>query len=120
MNAYSEQHPTGPPMDDAFYKLIRTTFRTRRAKPATQGELLEMYGSLVKSCTSRKFANCNHGLTTINEKTVKQALELNRFKNPFCLGLSEDAIQTFGIEVKQVPAKGNCRDVGADIDLFID
>jgi hypothetical protein len=85
-------------MSDEFYRLIRTVFRTKLAKPTNQQELIEFYGALVKSTTSRKFININHGQIKINTDYVTEHLELNEFKNERRSGFSPEAKTHFGFE----------------------
>jgi hypothetical protein len=85
-------------MSDECYRLVRTVFRTKLAKPTNQQELIEFYGALVKSTTSRKFININHGQITINTDYVAEHLELNEFKNEKRTGFSPEAKQHFGFE----------------------
>ena len=44
-------------MDDAFYNLIKTVFRTKLQKPTTPEEVVKFYGALVKSATCRNLIN---------------------------------------------------------------
>jgi hypothetical protein len=83
-------------MSDEFYRLIRTVFRTKLAKPTNQQELIDFYGALVKSTTSRKFININHGQIKINTEFIAEHLELNEFKNEKRTGFSLEAKQHFG------------------------
>jgi hypothetical protein len=85
-------------MSDEFYRLIRTVFRTKLAKPTSQQELIEFYGALVKSTTSRKFININHGQIKINTEFVSEHLQLNQFKNERRSGFSPEAQTHFGFE----------------------
>jgi hypothetical protein len=53
INVWAPQSPTNTEMDDAFYRLIKTVFRTKLPKPTTPEELVKFYGALIKSATSR-------------------------------------------------------------------
>ena len=57
INVWTPQCPTNTDMDDAFYSLIKTVFRTKLPKPTTPQELVKFYGALVKSATTRKLIN---------------------------------------------------------------
>ena len=98
MNIWSPQPPTKTDMSDDFYRLVRTVFRTKLAKPTNQQELIEFYGALVKSTTCRKFININHGQIKLNPEFVAEHLELNEFKNEKRTGFSFEAKQHFGFE----------------------
>jgi hypothetical protein len=87
-------------MDDAFYKLIKTVFRTQVPKPTTPNELVQFYGTLVKSTTNRNFVNVTNGKVTINDETAQHHLNLNMFKNIDRTGFSPEAQQHFNIEPK--------------------
>jgi hypothetical protein len=78
--------------------MVRTVFRTKLAKPTTSQELVEFYGALVKSTTSRKFININHGQIKLNTDYVTEHLELNEFNNEKRTGFSLEATQHFGFE----------------------
>jgi hypothetical protein len=86
-------------MKDEFYRLVRTVFRTKLAKPTNAQELVEFYGALVKSVTCRKFININHGQIKINTDFVTEHLELNAFKNEHRTGFSPEAQTHFGFEI---------------------
>jgi len=100
MNIWEPQAPTKTDMTDEFYRLVRTVFRTKLAKPTNAQELIEFYGALVKSATWRKFINVNHGQIKINTDYVAEHLELNEFKNPNRNGFSTQAMTHFGIQVQ--------------------
>jgi hypothetical protein len=70
MNIWSPQSPTKTDMSDECYRLVRTVFRTKLAKPTNQQELIAFYGALVKSTTCRTFININHGQIKINTDYV--------------------------------------------------
>jgi hypothetical protein len=98
IDIWSPQTPTKTDMSDEFYRLVRTVFRTKLAKPTNAQELVEFYGALVKSTTSRKFININHGQIKINTDYVTEHLELNEFKNERRSGFSPEAQKHFGFE----------------------
>ena len=66
INIFDPQTPTKTEMDDSFYKLVKTVFRTKRAKPTNAKELIEFYGALIKSATCRKFVNVSKGQVKVN------------------------------------------------------
>ena len=112
INVWTPQAPTIVVMDDAFYKLIKTVFRTQVPKPTTPNELVKLYGTLVKSTTNRNFVTATKGQVTINEETVQHHLNLNMFKNIDRLGFSPEAKHHFDIEPNQLSYQD-----GADLGL---
>ena len=103
INSWTPQAPTKTEMKDEFYRLVRTVFRTKLAKPTTSKEIVAFYGALVKSATCRNFINIKKGEITINTDFVTEHLELNAFKNEKRTGFSIEAKKHFGIETNEVP-----------------
>ena len=103
INIWTPQAPTKTEMKDEFYRLVRTVFRTKLAKPTTSKEIVAFYGALVKSATCRNFINIKKGEITINTDFVTEHLELNAFKNEKRTGFSIEAKKHFGIETNEVP-----------------
>ena len=101
-------------MDDKFYNLIRTVFRTKLAKPTNAQELVEFYGALVKSATCRKFVNVSKGQIKINTDYVAEHLELNEFKNPNRNGFSAQAQKHFELPTQEVQDIVGGGDFGLD------
>jgi hypothetical protein len=89
-------------MSGEVYRLIRTVFRTKLAKPTNGQKLNEFYGALVKSTTSRKLININHGQIKIITDYVTEHLELNEFKNPNRTGFSPEAQKHFELPTQEV------------------
>ena len=118
LNVWGQSVPTQSEMNEDFYRLIKTTFGTKLARPTTAEQVFKMYANLVKSCASRQFINCNHGSITVNQNVVQQHSELNKFKNPKCTGFSEQAIQTFNIQVQEQTLYSDS--FSADLDYFVD
>ena len=100
-------------MDDAFYNLIKTAFRTKLQKPTTPEEVVKFYGALVKSATCRNLINVKKNVIKINDELAMYHLELNSYKNTRRLGFSPEAKQYFGIESNEVPYM-NGADLGLD------
>ena len=90
-------------MDDAFYNLIKTAFRTKLQKPTTPEEVIKFYGALVKSATCRNLIQVKKNVIKINDELAMYHLELNSFKNTRRLGFSPEAKQYFGFESNDVP-----------------
>ena len=97
INIWSQQAPTKNDMTDELYNLIRHVFRTTLSKPTNDQELIEFYGALVKSATTRKFINISKGQIKINTDFVHDHLELNNFKNVNRSGFSQQTTAHFGI-----------------------
>ena len=81
INIWEPQAPTKTEMKDEFYRLVRTVFRAKLAKPTTSQEIVAFYGALVKSATCRNFINIKKGEITFNTDFVTEHLELNAFNN---------------------------------------
>ena len=112
LNVWGQSVPTQSEMSEDFYRLIKTTFGTKLARPTTAEQVFKMYANLVKSCASRQFINCTQGAIKLNTAVVAEHLALNKYKNPRCLGFSDQAVETFKIQVQtEDPVK-------SDIDMF--
>jgi hypothetical protein len=114
INIWEPQAPTKTEMTDEFYRLARTVFRTKLAKPTTSQELVEFYGALIKSATTRKFINVNHGQIKINTEYVTEHLELNGYKNVNKTGFSPEVMAHFGIEVPEGDGFVDASSLGLD------
>jgi len=98
INVWTPQCPTNTEMDDAFYSLIKTVFRTKLPKPTTPQDLVKFYGALVKSATTRKLINVKKGEIKINDEIAQHHLKLNAFKNIDRIGFSPEAQKHFNIK----------------------
>ena len=114
LNVWGQSVPTQSEMSEDFYRLIKTTFGTKLARPTTAEQVFKMYANLVKSCASRQFINCTQGAIKLNTAVVAEHLALNKYKNPRCLGFSDQAVETFKIQVQTEEP------VEAGIDMFLD
>ena len=102
-------------MADDLYKLIKHTFRLRKAKPTTIEWINALYASLIRSITNDKtLVTAGKKEISTNINAFQFHLELNKLKNKNQLGFSNSTMETFGIEVASVP-KGLFGDVLDDI-----
>ena len=99
-------------MDDVFYNLVKTAFRTKLQKPTTPEEVVKFYGALVKSATCRNLINVKKNVIKINDELAMYHLELNSYKNTRRLGFRPEAQEYFSIVPNQVPYMD-----GADLGL---
>ena len=117
INIWEPQAPTKTEVKDEFYRLVRTVFRTKLAKPTTSQEIVAFYGALVKSAACKSFTNIKKGgEITINTDFVTEHLELNAFNNEKRTGFSPEAKKHFGIEANEVPYLDGA-ELGLDDDL---
>ena len=79
-------------MDDVFYKLIKTVFRTTKAKPTNKDELRKLYISIIKNITNneivitkrintRKEGKRGQYTYFLNNELINRYIELNKFTN---------------------------------------
>jgi hypothetical protein len=114
MNFWDPQSPTKTEMDDGFCRLARTVFRSKLPKPTNAQEVVEFYGALIKSATTRKFVNASKGQVKVNTDFVSEHLELNGYKNVERRGFSPAAMVHFGIEVPEGAELADASSVGLD------
>jgi hypothetical protein len=114
INLWEPQAPTKTEMDDGFYRLARTVFRTKLPKPTNAQEIVEFYGALIKSTTTRKFVNVSKGQVKINTDFVSEHLELNGYKNVDRRGFSQETMTHFGFEVPQGTEFVDAANLGLD------
>ena len=77
-------------MDDKFYKLIQTVFRTTRKKPVNHKELMQLYAMMVRqvaghtlltSSQSLKASDRNERLYALDNAVAKFHLTLHKYKD---------------------------------------
>ena len=75
-----------------FYKLIKTVFRTTKAKPTDKDELRKLYISIIKNITNneivitkrvntRKEGKRGQYTYSLNHELINRYIELNKFTN---------------------------------------
>mgnify|MGYP003345007440 FL=1 len=76
--------------DEALFKLIKTTFETKRKLPATAYEVKQLYAFMVRNLASndlvtakqmRTKAERNKTVDALNTEYLKMHLDLNKIKN---------------------------------------
>lgn len=95
-----------------IYDSICRTFRTNKKNPETVDEFKQFYLTMVKHLTgpniiTSKRCRTDEGeratIYTLNEDYIKYNLDLNKFKNIYCLNFDEKFIKKYNINVTVPP-----------------